>query len=189
MALGDYAKRARAGLRLGFGMLRAAADRSGERDVLRQLYFPESCMASLGLLSGGCESSVRAGGDNAGVCLGSEVESSVKESDFQPLSLLTWNIAGAQTSSSGPDSWTEADKIAAMRQEVARWDPDVVALQECVGECWWSGLDACMEQVGVARAHEGFVHLYVRRGLRVECVGGGVKCPWVVAELQLRGGC
>ena len=30
-----FVKRARAGLRLGFGMLRAGADRSGERDVLQ----------------------------------------------------------------------------------------------------------------------------------------------------------
>ena len=119
---------------------------------------------------------------------GAEATFIVKESDFQPLRLLTWNIAGEQTSASGPAWWTTEDKIAAMRREIGRWDPDVVALQECPGPDRWAGLDDSMEQVGAARAHAGFVHLYVKRVVPSERVGVTAKCPWVVAELKLRGG-
>ena len=91
----------------------------------------------LRLLSGSFGSPDGAGAEAAGMGSGPETTSTVKESDFQPLRLLTWNIAGTQTSASGPAWWTEGDKVAAMRQEVARWDPHVIALQECPGRDRW----------------------------------------------------
>ena len=111
------------------------------------------------------------------------------ESDTQPLRVLTWNIAGMSTSASGPEWWTQADKVAAMRQEIARWDPDVVALQECPGQERWGGLADSMEHVGAAKAHCGFVHLYVRRGVPWGRVRSDASLPCLIAELRLRGGC
>ena len=137
LASEDYVKRARAGLRLGFGMLRAGEDQSGERDVLRLLRLRDSCMELLRLLSGSFGSSDGAGAEAAGTGSGPATTSTVKESEFQPLRLLTLNIAGTQTSASGPAWWTEGDKVAAMLLEVARWDPHVIAFQECSGRDRW----------------------------------------------------
>ena len=169
-------------------MLRAGADQSGERDMLRQLRHRDSCVELLRLLGSSSGSSPEVGRAAADEAQGAGATSIVKESDFQPLRVLTWNIAGDQVSASGPAWWTGADKVAAMRQEVARWDPDVVALQECPGQDRWGGLDDSLELVGVASAHAGFVHLYVKRGLPSERVSAPARCPCVVAEVKLRGG-
>ena len=96
-----FSARARAGLRLGFGMLRGGADQSGERDVLRQLRFTDSCREVLGLLSGAIGRSPDVAGDAAALVPESGAVSSVMEADTQPLRVLTWNIAGMSTSASG----------------------------------------------------------------------------------------
>ena len=196
VASGDFAKRARSGLRMGFSMLRAAADRNGERDVLRQLHSRHSCVAFLRQLSGGGDVVGEAGGpDSVGRRLVEDASADaarhVPAAEFHPMRLLTWNVAGKMTSASGPEWWRPNDKVAVMRGDLARWAPDVVALQECPEEGHWEGLSVDYTLVGAARVREdardaGFVHLYVKRGLRAERVSGG-GWPGVIAEVQVQG--
>ena len=56
----------------------------------------------------------------------------VEVSDFQPLKVLTWNISGNTKSSRAPKSFSVEDKIATVQLEITeRWQPDLLALQEC----------------------------------------------------------
>ena len=80
------------------------------------------------------------------------------------------------------------DKVAAVQLEVLRWRPQMVSLQECAGEAILEamGPEKC-EFVGAAAAHRGFVHFYVKKGVRwgQGRVVGGVAA--VVAEVELAG--
>ena len=110
VASGDFAKRARSGLRMGFSMLRAAADRNGERDVLRQLLSRHSCVAFLRQLSGGADAvGEERGPDSMGRRVvedaSAEAARHVPAAEFHPMRLLTWNVAGKMTSASGPEWW------------------------------------------------------------------------------------
>ena len=114
-----------------YGSLRDEADRSGVRDVLRQLLTPEACKESLGVLTRASAETPRVAPDQARV-MRAQIRS-VEVSDFQPLKFLTWNVSAFDTSAVAPAGFSLSDKKAAMQLEILGWEPDVLALQECNG--------------------------------------------------------
>ena len=181
----DFVAKVRKSLGSCFGTLRAEADKSGNRDVLAQLTTDDACKALLKVLGAPQECQVPSP-------LGHSVpkQSNVKVveiSAFQPLQVLTWNINGSGKSSRAPKSFSMADKMAAVQQEICRrWNPDLVSLQECLGP---EPLEMLLESyalVGAAPAeHCGFVHLYVRRGLHAELLPMVSDCPAVLARITV----
>ena len=121
-----------------YAFLRRAADARGDPAVEKCLSTRKECTKFLGLLSARqsvvCEEGVeeRKPRSQKGV-----VALPDSRSDAQVLRLLTWNIAGADVAHASSGLWSVPDKLCAMRREIQRLRPDVLALQECVGEGPW----------------------------------------------------
>ena len=113
-----------------FGELRREADKRDSRDVLRQLSNKASCERFLDMMSEAHTS--RAVVTPVPACPAATTRvRKVEVCDFQPLQILTWNIAADSKSRLAPESFSVADKMGAVQQEILRWSPDIVALQEC----------------------------------------------------------
>ena len=88
--------------------------------------------------------------------------------------IATWNIAGGHRSVQAPETYQEEDQRAAIKFEILRWIQcyalDVLALQECENSNALNDLDTAFELAGAVAAKEtrGFVHLYVRKGIKYE---------------------
>ena len=195
-------------VRFVFDALRKVAAETEARDVLQceGMQDADGCRE---LLEGLTDWGVGAGGEDSGS--GSEAEvvagvgqgaagmarvadgvsvgvSRVVVDDMAPVRVLTWNVDGLGKSRSAPASFTVVDKLAAVQLEILRWGPEVVSLQECPKA---AALDVVggerYELVGAAPAHSGYVHLYVRRGVKWGCGVVLEGLPAVVAEVQLAG--
>ena len=113
-----------------FSELRMEADKRESRDVLLQLSTKASCERFLNMMSEAHTS--RAVVSPVPACAAAPTRvRKVEVSDFQPLQILSWNIAADSKSRLAPESFSVADKMAAVQQEILRWSPDIVALQEC----------------------------------------------------------
>ena len=115
----------------------------------------------------------------------------VEVSDFQPLKVLTWNISGNTKSSRAPKSFSVEDKMATVQLEITeRWQPDVLALQECATAESLPLLRAKYVFVGSQPVEDekrscGFVHLYVHKGLAAERLTLDAFAPAVVARVRV----
>ena len=95
--------------------------------------------------------------------------------------VLTWNINGEKRAAMAPETFDVRDKLAWLREEVLLLQPGVVALQECVSET--PVLAGLYRLSGVARAHHGYVHLYVKQNIECEDLGQIVEgVPAVIAK-------
>ena len=119
----------RRGLKSVFAFLRTEADRSDTRDVLQRLGTGETCREVLRRFGAAVSADqVREGLDARDV--GAPVRT-VQVDNFQPLRVLTWNIAGRSVAQQAPESWSVEDNVVAVQNEVLkRWRPDFVAFQE-----------------------------------------------------------
>ena len=111
------------------------------------------------------------------------------QGESRMLRLLTWNIAGRQCAQSAPESWRLPDKLCAMRREILRLKPDVLALQECPGEGACAAVPEGMKFVGSVEGHpEGcYAQLYCRADLDMQVVELRNRAPAVVARCTLHG--
>ena len=181
----DFVAKVRKSLAACFGTLRVEADKSGNRDVLAQLITEDACKSLLKVL----------GAPQDGQVLAPLCDSVAKQSllrvveisAFQPLKVMTWNINGSGKSNRAPKSFSMADKMAAVQQEICRrWKPDLVSLQECRGAEPLEMLLESYQFVGAAPAeHCGYVHLYVRSGMPAELLPMVCECPAVLARISV----
>ena len=186
-------------LRGAFASFRTSVGARGARDVMELLLSAQECRDALDAFGVvpradvSASSAAGAGPAMAGVPRGAAGEADEKEGleGASTLSFATWNIAGGHRAAVAPHSWSERDQRAAVLGEVLRWRQargcDLVALQECEGEEAYEELSAEFQLAGVAQAHEsrGYVHLYVRHGLRVESVALPGKDPCVLCRVEV----
>ena len=88
--------------------------------------------------------------------------------------VVTWNISAVgdeYKSCQAPERWSGEEQVSAVVQEILRWAPDVISLQECEDEDALPGLLSKYALVSLAGpTHHGFVHLYVRSDLEAAVV-------------------
>ena len=188
-------------LRGAFASFRAGVGARGARDVMELLQSDQECRSALDLFGVVPRADVSgpsaAGAGQAmwgvpGRAAGEAGEGEGLEG-ASTFSFATWNIAGGHRAAVAPQSWTARDQRAAVLGEVLRWRQargcDVVALQECEGGCAYEELSGEFNLAGVAQAHEsrGYVHLYVRHGLRAESVAVPGQDPFVLCRVQVPG--
>ena len=174
-----------------FASLRASADETGDRDVLPQLSKTRRCHD---LLQGWSSARVPRASQSAALRAAAARDSSVRGpgpgAPKAQMRFVTWNIAQAPglpgKSAQAPDSWTRAENLSSIEQELLRWSPDVVALQECPSAAPLARLRHHYELVGASVSHAGFVHLYRRPGAALERVPLR-DVPAVVARVQVGG--
>ena len=182
-----FVAKVRSSLASCFGALRLEADKQGSRDVLLQLTTRPACEKLLKLL---CVSQAVEVAHQEFPGTQRSLHRMVEVSDFQPLKFLSWNISGASKSRLAPPSFSCTDKLCAVQQEIARWRPDIVALQECVGGAGFPQLCCTHNLVGASAVEDdcrscGFVHLYVRKGLAAVRSDLPAGCPGVLARLTV----
>jgi ATP-dependent DNA helicase PIF1 len=157
----------RASLAAAFAHLRVRANARGDGEVESEFTTREGCLEFLRLLGSLPQASSPpvVGSESRGArCLdGSEAEQSL-------LRALTWNIAGEDLPCTAPASWSVEDKMFALRAEIARHCPDVLALQEAAGFGASRAAPPEFDLVGVSASHCGFVQLYCRRGMGMQSV-------------------
>ena len=97
------------------------------------------------------------------------IEASATAMHLEELTLVSMNVAGCVPSRSARRGWTKQDSVRAMRDEVLRTDPDIVALQECPGRMEWaSATFPAYVALGAVRSHADYVILLVRKGIEAE---------------------
>ncbi len=180
---GDFLDAVRAAAVAVFAELRSDADESGERDVLRALADEVDCRAVLRVWAETRPAPTVAGAVSSGVSAGVFRDVVLQRAHLRGL---TWNVSldlqGEGKSVRAPTTWTREENRAAIEQEILRWMPDIVALQECPTAVALPRLQASCELLGAAPAHAGFVHLYVRPGRGWGRVVAG-KGPGVIGRL------
>ena len=184
-----------------FTRFRAAADARGDRAVENEFKTREACVEFLELM--GTRVLVPAptgGGEVAGVRTGARAAAPARvPGELAALRVLSWNIAGEDRSVVAPATWSVRDKMLALRSEVARLRPEVLALQESPGLGVSDAAPAGLKLIGSAGAHAVgcSVQLYSRPDLRMErvllpagapavagrCVMAGVEVVFVSAHL------
>ena len=154
-------------VRAAYQALRAQAERTGERDILRQFVEPASCRAFL-----------RRMGEAVAVescpVAGDVTRRVLTAVDDERWVVLTWNISGAHEetdrwkSAQAPPSWSYVDQLSTQVNEILRWRPHLLALQECPGALALCGLSAQYGFVGAVKSHCGYTHLYALLPLVVD---------------------
>ena len=104
----------------------------------------------------------------------------------QRLTLVTYNIAGCQPSKMAPSSWTVNDSVQAIKSEILKDDPDIIALQEIPEQYTKTILSEGYKLVGTKWTHAPYVALFVRKGIDVDRIKSNQlnDLPVVVGELQ-----
>ena len=100
----------------------------------------------------------------------------------QRLTLVTYNIAGCQPSKMAPSSWTMNDSVQAIKSEILKDDPDIIALQEIPEQYTKTILSEGYKLVGTKWTHAPYVALFVRKGIDVKRIKS--NSPAVVGEVQ-----
>jgi hypothetical protein len=180
---GEFARRVSVGAKAVFTKLRFEADRSGDRDVLKQLSAASACRDLLHVFTA------------ASVLMSREVVAprsvvvsrSVPTSRQTMLRMVTWNVSGMDISRLAPTEFGWEDKAAILCSEVLRWAPGVCGLQECPSALALDGLLSAYAFVGaqLAKTQGSYVHAYVRLGTEYEVVELPVACPAVMFRLKL----
>ena len=175
------------------------ADASTNRDVYGYLVSASACRALLDLFvhrespeaAAAADDALRDQGGRGGAAPASRARV------FDPLVVLTWNISecdeAQRISAQAPADrsvWGSADNFLAVQQEILRYRPSLVSLQECPSLEPLPSLLGLYRFVGAAAAHAGFVHLYILRSLslpvRVELAGQPVvACRLDVGDVAL----
>ena len=144
--------------------LRVEADRHGVRDCLRAVVRNDSvesaaaCRAVLKLI---------ASPPAAGVAPVPVVELAeralrmVQGKGLQATLVMTRNICGEERAAFAPADFTPSDKMGWPRAELELLRPEIHTLQECPSEIALPCLCRLFTLVGTAKAHAGYVHLYV----------------------------
>lgn len=82
------------------------------------------------------------------------------------LKIVSMNLAGCDPSAEAPASWNKIYVAEMVQQELMRFDPDVLTLQECPArEIWAEELFQGYQVLGVGTSHAGYVVLLVRESL------------------------
>ncbi|MCP4035820.1 MAG: hypothetical protein GY733_02695, partial [bacterium] len=166
-----------------FGFLREQASVAGVTDVLACLADAGKCRDLLDVLGSAV---VSADGDARATVpkILRAARGAQKAGSFEPLKFLTWNVSAALApakAARAPVTWTALDNLLAVQAWIRRWQPDVLALQECPARDALSELEAEYVLLGVAEAHAGYVHLYARRGMSLAVKELAVNAPCVIA--------
>ena len=178
-------------LRACLQYLRIEVDRHGVRDCLRAVIrndpaeTAEACTAVLKILA----SPPAADAVPVPVMdLAERALRTVQGQALQATRVMTWNICGDEKAAVAPAGFTASDKMTWLRAEVELLRPEILALQECPGEVALSCLVHLYTLVGTAKAHAGYVHLYVltasdMKATRMESMRRGV--PAVAAGVEV----
>jgi len=86
---------------------------------------------------------------------------------LEQLTVVSMNIAGCQPSREAPRGWGHQDATKAIRKELLKTNPDILALQECPGGVVWAS--KCFpgyQALGATRSHMDQVVLLVREGIQ-----------------------
>ena len=99
---------------------------------------------------------------------------------------LTWNVCGDAKAATAPADYTHDDKWVWLRGELELLQPHILALQECPTEDALAEVRALYTLVGSAKAHAGYVHLYVKHDVVADrlCMEGR-PAPAVAARVSL----
>jgi hypothetical protein len=115
-------------------------------------------------------------------------EPAAPKSEQPALRLMTWNIAGTDLPCTKPASWNVRDKLCAMKREISRLKPDVLALQECPGGDRCSAVPEELQLVGSVEAHPAgcYVQLYARSSYAMENVSLRSGLPAVAGICKVK---
>jgi len=180
----------RGALTEAFAQLRRQSDRRGNGAVENGFASRDECLHFLDVLA---RSSADLGVEpEKAVDRGrGEVAESVpaKEESSRHCKLLTWNIAGRDVSYTAKDIWKVPDKLCAMKREILRLKPDVLALQECPGDGVCDAVPYGMELVGSVECHaQGcYTQLYCRSDWGMRPVQLPVDTPAVAGIATVNG--
>ena len=183
--LGDW----RDALTEAFALLRRQADARGEIAVENSFARREQCLSFLDVLSRRpANASAEEESRLRPLQMGVGVSEAAKELR-RFLKLVTWNIAGGDLSDAAPTSWRLPDKLCAMRRELLRLKPDVLALQECPGDGVSDAVPAGMRLLGSVECHAAgcYTQLYCRSDLDMVPVVLRDDSPAVAASCKLDG--
>jgi endonuclease/exonuclease/phosphatase family metal-dependent hydrolase len=110
---------------------------------------------------------------------------------LEKLTLVTYNIVACQPSAMASHLWSKDDSLQAIREEVVKEQPDIIALQEFPEFALFrtSRLFPDHDLLGYHTSHAPYVTLFVRKGIQAKLVpvhddSNGVHLPAVVAELS-----
>ena len=108
------------------------------------------------------------------------------------IQLVSMNVAGCQPSAAAPKNWTLENVTQAVRTEILKTNPDVVALQECPYATWAAEtFEASGYSVlGPAKeSHSGFVALLFRTAMLEQAQGVTIRrvnLPFAVPAVMVR---
>ena len=115
---------------------------------------------------------------------------------FTSLRIVSMNIAGCVPSAEAPPSWDKLQSSHAIRQELLKSDPDIIALQECPtgkgrsAAQWSESLLQGYKAMGSTPAHADNVVLLVRNTLASKATTislQGLRLPCVMIQLEIGG--
>ena len=191
VASANFVAEAEAALVSAFRNLRAEADARGSRAVEEQFKTRESCLAYLSGMGAGSGSVARRshGGSGSHAPGASPSGSGTGTREMGVVRMLSWNIAGEDLSCSAPASWSVADKMFAVKAEIARLRPDILALQENPGALVSPVVPDGFDLVGSVEGHPAgcFVQLYGRAGLGLVRVNLPRGAPAVMGRCEVGG--
>ena len=162
-----------------FARLRLGADARGDGAVEKGLVGREACLKFLEVL--GKRVPFGEPADEERPKKRARNENILPPEEPRGLKILTWNIAGRDLSNSAPKSWSFRDKLCALRREILRLQPDVLALQEVPGSGVCAAVPEGLVLIGAAEAHPSgcFAQLYCRPELDMRRVGLPQSTPAV----------
>ena len=188
----DFVETVRVAAMSLFADFRSDADESGQRDVLEGIVTDGDCRDVLCQWADAKCSMAALEGCKVATSPAAAVEGKVQNvmTGGKPLRCVTWNVAqfleGNGMSVKAPPSWSRAENLSALCQEVLRWDADIVSLQECPTARPLPQFLARYAFVGASPAHAGLVHLYARPELG--CVSLAMHdVPGVIAHMSHSG--
>lgn len=89
-----------------------------------------------------------------------------KEKQLESLTVVSMNIASCEPSKSAPAHWTREKSIDALRDNVLRSDPTIIALQECPGGAKFAAkIFPTYQVIGSTYSHADQVILLVKYGI------------------------
>lgn len=104
---------------------------------------------------------------------------------LESLSIVSMNLAGCQPSKSAPWDWNQQMSTDAVRTELLKSNPDIIALQECPGGVNWAQrvFGDNYNVMGATFSHADQVVLLVKAGIQAQAVPLQ-DLPAIMAELQ-----
>ncbi len=146
--------------------VRARLVAAGEEDVLTLMLDEDECLAHLNaLLAGEALASVEEVQEPAEAPAVGRAMVSAPDL-VSVLEVLSWNVSGGDVSCQAPVEFAARDKEGALQQEILRWEPGVVVLQEAAGSAGLPLLtQECYVLMGACAGPAGHVQLYLHKRL------------------------